>query len=134
MSYLNKADVLCCFGPAVSDKVQEGVMELPRAWKKTDWKGGDECLGEAISTCGEWRLVRRRVTTPGKIGNIKQSRWFIQVQTPCDGVCDWNPYRRREVFEWPPLEGAPSFRLLTDAKKCLTLEGMIQFGRERGLL
>ena len=56
----------------------DNVDQLPRGWKKTDWRGGDECHGEAISECGEWRLVRREVTLPGKIGNIKRTHWFVE--------------------------------------------------------
>jgi len=110
------------------------TVHLPKAWTKTDWSGGDECQGEAISECGDWRLVRREVTLPGKIGNIKRTHWFVERRTLCDGGCDWNPYRRRLVFQWERMGGSPTFRLLTDAKKYLTLEGMIQNGRERGLL
>ena len=98
------------------------TVHLPKAWTKTDWSGGDECQGEAISECGDWRLVRRR------------DHWFVERRTLRDGGCDWNPYRRRLVFQWERMGGSPTFRLLTDAKKYLTIEGMIQNGRERGLL
>lgn len=98
------------------------TVHLPKAWTKTDWSGGDECLGEAISECGAWRLVRKLFMAGG---GCDRYHWFIEIRAEFDGVAEWLPTE---------IGGAGHYRTLTEAKKYLTIEGIIQNGRERGLL
>lgn len=73
-----------------------------RRWNPTEKHGGDQCLGQARSTCGRWRIERKLYMAGG---GRDRYRWFVYLRVgPGPVEC------RDEIL-------SNTFRTLTEAKR-----------------
>ena len=83
----------------------ETQTEKTITWEKTTKMGGPEALGEALSSCGGWRIVRMLYMC---FGGKDRYHWFVERWTEFDDASEWIPVE---------VGGSDHYRTLTEAKE-----------------